>query len=147
MAAGHIVEAGDEVAQGGLAAAGGADQSQPLACLDVQTDMVEHLVVVVRVLKADIVKADGTGAGLQGPGIGGIVDGHGGVHDLCKALNAGHAALELLGKLDDAADGGDEGGDIEHVSHQVTGGDLAVDQRQAARQNDHQIHQAVEQAG
>ena len=52
--------------RGGLTAAGGADQSQPLACLDVQTDMVEHLVVVVRVLKADIVKADGTGAGLQG---------------------------------------------------------------------------------
>ena len=103
--------------------------------------------MVVRVLKADIVKADGTGAGLQGPGIRGIVDGHGGVHDLGKALDAGHAALELLGKLDDAADGGDEGGDIEHVGHQVTGGDLAVDQRQAARQNDHQIHQAIEQAG
>ena len=109
--------------------------------------MVEHLVVVVRVLKADIVKADGTGAGLQGPGIGGIVDGHRGVHDLSKALDAGHATLELLGKLDDAADGSDEGGDIEHVGHQVTGGDLTVDQRQAARQNDHQIHQAVEQAG
>ena len=55
--------------------------------------------------------------------------------------------LELLGKLDDAADGSDQGGDIEHVGHQVTGGDLTVDQRQAARQNDHQIHQAVEQAG
>ena len=66
VAVGHIVEAGDEVAQSGLTAAGGADQSQPLACLDVQTDMVEHLVMVVRVLKADIVKADAPGPGCRG---------------------------------------------------------------------------------
>ena len=28
----------------------------------------------------------------------------------------------VVGKLDDAADGGDEGGDIEHISHEVAGG-------------------------
>ena len=146
-AAGHLVEAGDEVAQGGLAAARGADQRQPFARPDVQTDVVQDLVVVVRVLKADVFKPDVTGAGLQRYRIRGIADGHRGVHDLGKALDAGHSALELLGKLHDAADGGDEGGDVQHIGHHVTGGDPAVHQREAACQNDHQIHQAVEQAG
>ena len=103
--------------------------------------------MVVRVLKAYLLEPDLAGAGLQGHGVRGILDGHRGVHDLGKALDAGHAALELLGELDDAADGGDEGGDVEHIGHKVTGGDLTVHQRQTARQNDHQIHQAVKQAG
>ena len=109
--------------------------------------MVQHLVVVVGVLEADVLEPDGARAGLQGLGILGVLDGDGGVHDLRKALDAGHAPLELLGELHDAADGGDEGGDIEHIGHEVAGGDLPIDQRQAARKNDHQIHQAVEQAG
>ena len=53
------------------------------------------------------------------------------VHDLGKALDAGHAALELLGKLHAAADGGNEGGDVQHIGHHVTGGDPAVHQREA----------------
>ena len=146
-AAGHLVEAGDEVAQGGLAAARRADQRQPFARPDIQADVVQHLVVVVRVLKADVFKPDVTGTGLQRYRIRDIADGHRGVHDLGKALDAGHAALELLGKLHDAADGGNKGGDIQHIGHHVTGGDPAVHQREAACQNDHQIHQAVEQAG
>ena len=137
----HLVEAGDEVAERRLAAAGRADQRQTLTGLDVKADVVEHLVVVVRVLEADVLEADGARAGLQGLCVLGILDGHRGVHDLRKALDAGHAALELLGELNDAADGGDEGGDVEHISHQVTGGYLAVHQRQTARKDDHQIHQ------
>ena len=143
----HLVEAGDEVAERRLAAAGRADQRQTLTGLDVKADVVEHLVVVVGVLEADVLEADGTRAGLQGLCVLGILDGHRGVHDLRKALDAGHAALELLGELDDAADGGDKGGDVEHISHQVTGGYPAVHQRQTARKDDHQIHQAVEEAG
>mgnify|MGYP000706986087 CR=1 FL=1 len=64
-AAGHIVEAGDKVAQGRLAAAGGADQRQSLTGFDVEADVVQDLVVVVRVFEADILEPDGTGAGLQ----------------------------------------------------------------------------------
>ena len=74
--------------------------------------MVQHLVVVVGVLEADVLEPDATRAGLQGLGILGVLDGDGGVHDLRTALDAGHAPLELLGELHDAADGGDEGGDI-----------------------------------
>ena len=147
VAAGHIIEAGNEVAQRRLAAAGGADQSQPLAGLDVKADMMQNLVVVVRVFEADILEPDGTGAGLERLCVGCVVDGDGRVHDLGKALDAGHAALELLGELDDAADGGNEGGDIEHISHEVARADLAIHQRQATRQDDHKVHQAVEQAG
>ena len=137
----HLVKAGDQVAQGGLAAAGSAHQRQTLPGVDVQTDVVQHLVVVIRVLKADILEPDRAGAGLQGHGVRGVLNGHRGVHDLGKALNTGHAALELLGKFHDAPDGGNEGGDVQHVGHQITGGDPAVYQGQAACQNDHQIHQ------
>ena len=45
--------------------------------------------------------------GLQWHGVRGVLDGNRGVHDLGKAHDAGHAALELLGKLHDAPDGGD----------------------------------------
>ena len=125
----HLVKAGDQVAQSGLAAAGSAHQCQPLPGVDVQTDIVQHLVVVIRVLKADVLEPDRAGAGLQWHGVRGVLNGHRGVHDLGKALDAGHAALELLGKLHDAPDGGDEGGDIQHIGHKVTGGDPAVHQR------------------
>ena len=108
---------------------------------------MQHLVVVVRVLKAHLLEPDLAGAGLQWHCVRCVLDGNRGVHDLGKALDAGHAALELLGKLHDAPDGGDKGGDVEHIGHKVAGGDLAVHQRQAARQNDHQIHQPVKQAG
>ena len=73
----HLVEAGDEVAERRLAAAGRADQRQTLTGLDVKADMVEHLVVVVGVLEADVLEADGTRAGLQGLCVLGILDGHG----------------------------------------------------------------------
>ena len=146
-AAGHLVKAGDQVAQGSFAAAGGTHQRQTLPGADVQADVVQHLVVVVRVLKAYLLEPYLAGAGLQWHGVRGVLDGNRGVHDLGKALDAGHAALELLGKLHDAPDGGDKSGDVEHIGHKVASGDLAVHQRQTARQNDHQIHQPVKQAG
>ena len=127
-AAGHLVKAGDQVAQGSFTAAGGTHQRQTLSGADVQTDVVQHLVVVVRVLKAHLLEPDLAGAGLQWHCVRCVLDGNRGVHDLGKALDAGHTALELLGKLHDAPDGGDEGGDVEHIGHKVTGGDLAVDQ-------------------
>ena len=45
---------------------GGADQRQSLTGFDVEADVVQDLVVVVRVFEADILEPDGTGAGLRG---------------------------------------------------------------------------------
>ena len=109
--------------------------------------MAQHLVVVVGVLKAHVPELDLALAHHQGPGVRRVGDGDRRVHDLQEALDAGHAPLELLGKFHDAADGGDQRRYIEHIGHQIAGLDGAVDQGQTARQDDHQVHQAVEQPG
>ena len=143
----HIVKAGDQVAQGGLAAARRAHQGQPLAGRDVDAHIAQHLVVVVRVLEADMVEPDGAGARFEGHRAGRVLDVDGGVQNLKEALDAGHAPLELLGKLDDAPDGGDQGGNVQGVRHQVAGSDPALDHEDAAAQDGDQVHQAVEQPG
>ena len=147
MAVGHIVKAGDQVAQRGLAAAGRTDQGQILPRADLEIDMAQDFVVIVGVLKADILKLDAALSHNERFGIGGVGDIHRRVHDFVKALNAGHAPLELLGKFHNAADGGDEGGDIEDVRHQITGADPPVNQEEPASHNDDQIHEAVKQPG
>ena len=56
----HVVEAGDQVAEGGLAAAGGPHNGDGLAGPNVEGDVVEHLGVVPLVRKADVVHIDST---------------------------------------------------------------------------------------
>mgnify|MGYP006911853016 CR=1 FL=1 len=65
----------NNICKGRLAAAGRADQRQTLTGLDVKADMVEHLVVVVGVLKADVVKVDAAVLHDQRLRVGGIGDG------------------------------------------------------------------------
>ena len=57
------------------------------------------------------------------------------------------APVELLGKFDDAAHGGQQRGHVHHVGHQVAGLDAARPHEKAARHQHHQIDQAVKQAG
>ena len=147
LTAGDIVEPRDQVAQGGFAAAGRPHQGQAFPGPDAQIHVAQYLVVVVGVLKAHIPEFDAALPHGQRPGVGGIGDGHGSIHDFQEALDAGHAPLELLGKFHDASDGGNQGGNVEHIGHQIAGIDGPVYQRQAAGQNDDQIHQPVEQAG
>ena len=147
LAARHIIKAGDQVAERGLAAAGGADQRNILAGADFEIDMAQDLIVIIGVLKADIAEVDAALPHLQRLRTGKVGDGDGGVHDLGKALNAGHAALELLGKFHDAADGSDQCGDIQHIGHQIARADGTVHEGKTAGQNDDKIHQAVKKAG
>ena len=147
LAAGHIIKARDQVAQGGFSAAGRPNQRQILAGADVQVYMTQHLVVVVRVFKAHIAELNAAFFHLQRFGVGGVSDLNGGIDNVKKALNAGHAALELLGKLHNAADGGNQSGNIQHIGNQIASADGAIYQRKAACHNDHQIHQPVKQPG
>ena len=55
----------------GIAAAGGTHQRQTRPGADVQADVVQHLVVVVRVLKAYLLEPYLAGAGLQWHGVRG----------------------------------------------------------------------------
>ena len=109
--------------------------------------MAQHHVVVVGVLKADVAELNAALAHGQRFSVGRVGNGHWRVHDLQKPLDAGHAALELLGKFHNTADGGDQRRHIQHIGHQVAGVDGAVHQRQAAGQNDDEVHQPVKQPG
>ena len=143
LAARHIIETGDQVAQRCLAAAGRPDERDILARADMQINVAQDLVVVVGVLKADVVKVDAAVLHDQRLRVGGIGDGDGRIHDLGKALDAGHAALELLGKFDDTADGRDQRRDIQHIRDKVARADGPVHKGQSARQNDNKVHQTV----
>ena len=146
LAARHIIEAGDQVAQRRLAAAGRPDERDILARADVQINVAQDLVVVVGVLKADVVKVDAAVLHDQRLRVGGVGDGDGRIHDLGKALNAGHAALELLGKLDDTSNRRNQCRDIQHIRDKVARADGSVHKGQSARQNDHKVHQTVKKA-
>ena len=57
-AGGDVVKAGDQVADGGLAGAGRADQCHRLPWRDGQAQVVQHLGQVGAVLEADMVEVD-----------------------------------------------------------------------------------------
>ena len=101
----QLVEAGQQVAEGGLAAARGAHQGQGFAAADVQVDVPQDLGVVV-VGEAHPLKGDVAPGLLVAHGDGaGVVSLLGLVHDLAKALEAGDPLLELLDKGQQPADG------------------------------------------
>ncbi len=82
--------------------------------------MTQHLVVVVRVFKAHIAELNAAFFHLQRFGVGGVSDLNGGVSIMSKkALDAGDAALELLGKFNNAPDGGNQSGNIQHIGNQI----------------------------
>ena len=107
--------------------------------------MGKHLLAVIRVRKAHVFKAYISPLDVQRFGTRLVKNIHTGVHYLEKAFHSSHALLELLGKLHQPADRGDQCADIHHVSYQVSGLDFAIDHEQGACHQHHQIHQTVKQ--
>ena len=111
-----------------------------------QVDVAEHLVVlIIAVMEADVIKAHVAAHLSQGLGVGGILDIAGRIHDFAEALDARHAALELLGKVHNGADGGQQGGYVEQIGRVIADADFLVDQKQRAGHHDDNVHQAVKQ--
>ena len=111
LAPGHVVESRDQLAEGGLSAAGGADHRHRLALRHMQCHIVEHLVRAV-VGKADVLYIDtapdaGHGACVLRVGNGGI-----GAHQLDKPVQTREAVGKHLGKVGQLSHRRDEGGDI-----------------------------------
>ena len=107
---------------------------------------MQYFIVVVRIFKAHMLEGDASLHIFQGLCVLVVEDVYIRVHDLAEALDACHAALELLGEFDDAPDGGQQRGDVQHVGHKVARLDLAVEHKQAARHDHNKVHQPVEQA-
>ena len=148
----HIVESGQQLAEGGFAAAGGTHHRQALAGFNVQVDILQHRHTVA-IVKADVLVIHPAFHSGQLPGAGPVFDDGLGAHQLQKAGEAGAAVHILLGKLGQPPDGRDKGGHIQREGHQVDVIHLLLHDQQAAH-GDHQhlgnaageVHAALEQA-
>ena len=142
-----FVKAGDKTAQRAFAAAGRPDQSHAFAGGHVQVDVREYVFMPFLVGKADVVEGDVALDDLHIHGARRVVDLHRHFHHLDEALDAGQTAHELLGKLDQTADGGQQRLHEQYVGDVVCGGDaaLAADEEQRAQKHHHDEHQPVKQ--
>ena len=145
--AADVVKPGDQVAEGGLAAAAGAYQRDLVAGLHGFVDVGQHGPVVIVIVEADVVEGHIALHAGQLLRAGRIVHVGLHVHDLAEALDARHAPLELLRVVHHPADGGQQGGNVEQIRHVVRRRDLAVDDEQRAHDDHHDVHHAVKGAG
>ncbi len=144
----YIIKAGYEVAQRGLARAAGPHQRYILAGGHRQRQVVQHRAILrVRVVEADVVKGDIALHIFQRYGARRVGDFKRRVHDFLKALDARHAALELLGKLHQPADGGQQHVDVQQVTQVLAGRDVPLPQEQRAHHHHDDVGDAVQQAG
>ena len=137
----HVVEAGDELAQGGLPAAGGAHHRHRLPGGDVQGQVLQHRLVGGVVPEGHVLQPDVSGHLRQVPGPGGILDLGLQAHELHKALETGHSLHELLHKGGELPNGGNKGGDIEGEGGQIDKVHLPPhDERPAEGDDQHREH-------
>ena len=69
------------------------------------------------------------------------------IHDFLETFNTGNSPLELLRKLYDSAYGGEKGGYIHGIGHQISWFHLALNHENASCHNHHHIHQSVKGPG
>ena len=86
---GGVVEPGDQVDHGALAAAGGADDGHRLPPLGGEGDVFEDVLLRVRIAEGDVAELHLAGAGGVAAGLGAVQNGGVGVEDLPDAVG-GH---------------------------------------------------------
>src|SRR5699024_3946825 len=136
---GDIIEAGDELAQGGLAAPGGAYHRHRLSPGDVDGHVVQHGLPVL-VGERDVVHQNVSLGGVHVHGVGGILHRRLHPHQLHKPLEACHAVEELLHKGGQFAHGGEEGGDIQSEGNEVNVVHLTLEDEPAASGDGEHVH-------
>ena len=151
-AVGDLIEPGDQLAEGGLAAAGGADDGDGLAGLHMQAHAPQDVQLAV-IGEGHILHIDGTAHILQLHGIGLILEGRLRAHDVHEPVQTGEAVGEHLGEGSQLAHGVDEGGDVQGEGQKVDVLQLAAHDEPAAEADDDdvqaaekQLHGAVEPA-
>ena len=134
-AAVYLVKAGNEVADGGLAAARRPDEGDRAPLFDGKAQVREDgrfaaLLIVVR--KGHVVKDDVAAQKIDGHGMFGLALGGQGEH-LAEAREARKAVLDLLEQVDEGAHGSQQHGDVEDEGSVVAGADLIEAEKQPAR--------------
>jgi hypothetical protein len=100
----HVIEAGDEVGECGLAGAAGADEGDDLAGLDMEGDILEEG-NAGDVVKVDVVEADRTGDGGQGNRVWLFPDFGRAVKQTEEAFGSAEGRLELGVEAGERGDG------------------------------------------
>ena len=141
----HVVEVGEEMADGGLTAARGAYQGIGLAFFDLEGEVVQdgHAVLVT---VGDVTELD---IALHLPDV------HGAgsillrllVHDLHEALEARDAGLVLLHEVDQGHNGRDEKIDRDHEGRVIPQQDRAVVKEQTARNENDNVEHIGDEGG
>ena len=132
---GHVVKAGDQLAERTLAAAGRADDGDGLARRDVQGHIVQNFGIVL-IGKAYIFHADLTVHLRQFDCIRRVVQFRRGAHDLQKTIKACRAVGEQFREVCQLADGVDKGRDIERERQKIDRIHLPLHDEQAAHSHD-----------
>ena len=139
-----VVETRDEVDDRRFAGTRGTDKRDGLARFHIEIEVLQNVDGAV-VGECHVVERHVALDNADVFGVRRVADLDGRVHDLKEALHAAHAALELLRKLHDAVNGIDERCDIQKVRHKLRGVDGAVHHEDGARNDDHDIHEAVKE--
>ena len=118
---GGVVEAGDQLGQGGLAGPGGPDEGHRLPRRDAQVDVAQHGHVGV-VAEGHVVEDDLPLDGGQLHGVGRLGDGGLGREQGAQLEDRGLALLEAVVLLHQQLDGGEEAVQVQEEGHQGADG-------------------------
>ena len=138
-APGHVIESGDQLAQGGLAPAGGAHHRHRLPLGDVDGNMVQHRRAVL-IVEGHVLHQDVAPGLAHLPGVRGVLDGGLHPHQLHKPLEARHAVEELLHEGGQLAHRGEEGGDVQGEGDQIHKVHLPPHDEEAPRRHGEHVH-------
>ena len=143
-ALGHVVKPGDQLAQGGLSAAGGPHHRHRLAYRHVQRHMVQHLVGTV-VGKTDVVHVDGAPHRRHRRGVRRVGDGGLGAHQLNKAVQSRKAIGKQLREVGQLPHRRNKRGDVQAEGDQIHIVHAAAHHQPAAAGNDRHVQQRHKQ--
>ncbi len=145
LPAGDVVEAGDQVGDRRLAGSGLADQRHRLSRLDGQVDVLQHGLVRL-VGEGDAAQLDAAVDTTHRRGVGGVDDARLRVQQLQHLLAAGHRRLhggvelaELLDRLEETADVGQEGDDHADRDRVPAVGEASEEQHRRRRQQPQEL--------
>ena len=112
-----------------------------------EVDVGEHVAALGVIAKAHMVKCDVSFYVFQRDGIWLVDDLHRRIHHLDKPLNAGHPPLKLLGEFHNAANGGEQGGDVQQIGSQISWGNAAIYEKERTYYHNSDVHNAVKHSG
>ncbi|MCH8201029.1 MAG: phytase, partial [Chloroflexi bacterium] len=134
----HLVKARQQLGDGGLAAAGGANEGDGRASRDAQVEVAEDGVALdvgeLDVFEDEIAAAVGHGPGVRRPGDRGAL-----AEDVPDARGGGHGALAGGYQLAEALDREDEHVQVLEEGDELAGGELAFEDEIAAEAEDDEL--------